>query len=59
METVEIYPVVFMWVLLLANWLGNCSAYFRAEESKTYVKVMGIILLLTGILMLGVWIGGR
>ena len=59
MEMVEIHPTVLVWVMLLANWIGNCVGYLNAEKSKTYIKVMGIILLLTGILMLGIWIGGR
>jgi len=59
MEMVEIHPAVFVWALLLANWIGNCSACTNVEESKTYIKIMGIALLLTGILMLGIWIGNR
>ena len=59
MEMLEISPLVLLWTMGLANWLGVCSAYFHADANKAFAKIMGIVLLLTGILMFGIWVGGR
>ena len=58
MKMVEIHPAVVVWLLLLTNWLGNCSAYVDGDASRRYAEVTGIVLLLTGILMFGISIGG-
>jgi hypothetical protein len=57
MELIQIHPVGFIWGMLFVLWLGFCSAYMHKDEARLVVKVLGILLLLTGIFLLGMVIG--
>jgi hypothetical protein len=57
MELIQIHPVGFIWGMMFVLWLGFCSAYMHKDEARSLVKVLGILLLLTGIFLLGMVIG--
>ena len=59
MDLIQIHPVGLIWGGLLILWFGFCSAYINKSECQSAVKWLGILLLTTGIFLLGIIIGGR
>ena len=59
MEMYEIHPLVLSWVVFFMFWLGLVGAYVEKDDCINFIKGLGAILLLTGILMIGVYIGSR
>lgn len=59
MEMIEISPVKLIWSGMLILWFGFCSAYFNKEDTKIVIKGLGVLLLITGIFLLGIAVGGR
>jgi len=50
----------FVWAMMLMFWAGIWTAYDSPKGvNATALKVLGTLLAITGILMIGIWIGRR
>ena len=57
---IEIQALHFIWGSMLMFWFGVWAAYDSPKGvSATVIKLLGALLAITGILMIGIWIGSR